>query len=233
MTGYFGKVPFHADFVERNLDPRFVTSWDSWLQRGMADSKSQLGDSWLDIYLTAPIWHFALPEGLVSESKWLGMVLPSVDKVGRYFPLTLACPVHETGIGLGELLLGAEHWAEDMETLGYDILDQGLSADDIELRLQQLAPPASPACSFWEPARGGLAVSGADIALPQALALLGDRAGAGMEPGATTYWYTRGGEHTAPILFRSEGLPGAEQFVSMLRGYWPGRAPVVESDDDW
>ena len=49
--GFFGKLPAHGDFVERNLPSAAITGWDEWLQQAVAISREQLGESWLDTYL--------------------------------------------------------------------------------------------------------------------------------------------------------------------------------------
>ncbi len=40
--------------------------------------------------MSAPIWRFALPPGFAGPSSVFGVLMVSVDKVGRKFPLTLA-----------------------------------------------------------------------------------------------------------------------------------------------
>jgi len=47
------------------------------------------GEDWLDSYLTAPIWRFLLSSGVCGQMPMLGVMMPSVDRVGRYFPLTV------------------------------------------------------------------------------------------------------------------------------------------------
>ena len=91
-AGFYGKVPTRGDFVSRRLPWTFVDPWDRWLQGGLACSRDQLGDAWLEVYLTSPVWRFALTPGVCGDAGWIGIVLPSVDRVGRYFPLTVARP---------------------------------------------------------------------------------------------------------------------------------------------
>src|SRR5262249_20622931 len=38
---------------------------------------------------TSPVWRFFLSDGVVGSSAYAGVLLPSVDRVGRYFPLTI------------------------------------------------------------------------------------------------------------------------------------------------
>ncbi len=92
-VGYFGKLPQRGDFVSSGLGRDFLDIWDQWLQDAIACSRDQLGDAWLDIYLTSPIWRFLLCDGICGGSAWAGVLIPSVDKVGRYYPLTIAAPL--------------------------------------------------------------------------------------------------------------------------------------------
>lgn len=91
-TGWFGKLPGSGDFAQRRLDHGFTHAWDSWLQDGMAELRQRHAD-WLSHYLQAPVWQFMLGQGLVADGAWLGVMMPSVDAVGRYFPLTVVMPV--------------------------------------------------------------------------------------------------------------------------------------------
>ncbi|MGD9511661.1 MAG: type VI secretion system-associated protein TagF [Geminicoccaceae bacterium] len=88
--GAFGKLPALGDFVARGLDPSFTEAWHGWLERGLAAARADLGESFLPAYMQAPAWRFALTAGLAGELPVTGIMVPSVDAVGRWFPLTLA-----------------------------------------------------------------------------------------------------------------------------------------------
>jgi type VI secretion system protein ImpM len=90
LTGLFGKVPAHGDFVRRGLPTSFVGPWDAWLQAGMATARERLGDRWATLWDSAPPWRFALPAGACGPDAVAGVLLPSEDMVGRRFPITLA-----------------------------------------------------------------------------------------------------------------------------------------------
>jgi type VI secretion system protein ImpM len=91
LVGFYGKLPARGDFVRSGLPREFIDPWDRWLATVMADTRAELGDDvWLSAYLEAPIWRFALPPGLCGSRPVLGLTMPSVDKAGRYFPLTFA-----------------------------------------------------------------------------------------------------------------------------------------------
>lgn len=90
--GAFGKIPALGDFLRLNLSPGFVQPWDDWLQAGIMELKERLGERWNDTYLSAPIWRFTLPQGAAGSQAVSGILMASVDRVGRQYPLTLAIP---------------------------------------------------------------------------------------------------------------------------------------------
>ena len=145
--GFYGKLPSQGDFVTRRLPWEFTSAWDDWLQQGMHASRAALGDRWLDLYLSAPVWRFQLAPGVCGPLGWRGVFFASVDRVGRYFPLTLAfaSPPARAGAGVAPTLeVDAARWiaTEDAALAG---LDPALPIEQLELALQSLAEPAADA----------------------------------------------------------------------------------------
>ena len=146
--GFYGKLPSQGDFVTRRLPWEFTSAWDDWLQQGMHASRATLGDRWLALYLSAPIWRFQFAPGVCGPLGWRGVFFASVDRVGRYFPLTLAfasAPVPGARAGQGvapSLAVDEAAWfaAEDAALAG---LEPTLAIDDFERALQALAEPAA------------------------------------------------------------------------------------------
>ena len=89
-AGLFGKLPARGDFVRENLPRDFTDAWDAWWQRNLARAQQRPRDEWQASWLEAPVWRFVLPPGLCGKNGVLGLWLPSVDKAGRYSPLTIA-----------------------------------------------------------------------------------------------------------------------------------------------
>lgn len=90
LAGWYGKLPGLGDFASRRLPPLFIEPWDRWLASGLAEWRA--GDeTWLDAFLAAPTFRFALGAGVPFEKSpgYAGVLMPSVDRVGRYFPLTV------------------------------------------------------------------------------------------------------------------------------------------------
>ena len=129
-TGFFGKLPAHGDFIHRNLPASFINFWDQWLQGFVAGSREQLGEQWLDIYLTSPIWRFFFSTGVVDDNQWAGIMLPSVDRVGRYFPFSIVAQI-DGRISPMDFLARQINWYETIE-------DACLAALDGQIVLDQL-----------------------------------------------------------------------------------------------
>ena len=115
-VGFFGKLPCNGDFLQRRVPQPFLEPWDAWLQQCMHTSRGVLGEAWLDSYLTSPLWRFVLSDAVCGSGAYAGVVAPSVDRVGRYFPLTI---VAQIDIDLCPLDVGTacRAWFEAVEDL--------------------------------------------------------------------------------------------------------------------
>lgn len=122
LTGIYGKLPSHGDFVRHNLDDAFVDPWDEWLRRGLFESRRTLGDQWLGLYLESPVWRFAIDAEIAGPHAMAGVMLPSVDAVGRYFPFTLAARTGETGRAAHWRT--SESWYDRAATKALTVLDE-------------------------------------------------------------------------------------------------------------
>ena len=237
VTGWYGKLPSLGDFASRRLAPAFVEPWDEWLAAGLATWRERSPEGWLDGYLASPSWRFvlmpgvlpgALPDGLAA---WAGVLMPSVDRVGRYFPLTLARPLPALPDDLAQLheLLG---WLERLDDLALDALHDDWPVDRLDAELARLGawmPPASGAATGlpgrWaaserldiRPAGGVAALLAASAR--QAL-LQGLRAKA--------LWLSDDGDGK-PVLRITAGLPGAAEFPTLL-GRTADPTPAIPSD---
>lgn len=148
-VGWYGKLPTVGDFASRRLDAAFIDPWDHWLGSGLQAQRDRLGDAWLDPFLQSPAWRFVLGPGVLPaldpQLVVAGVLMPSVDRVGRYFPLTLAGVV---GRGPGstaemEALLA---WIDGVENTALEALQADWTIDELERHLAALPPPVT-ACS--------------------------------------------------------------------------------------
>ncbi|MEX0337399.1 MAG: type VI secretion system-associated protein TagF [Arenibacterium sp.] len=139
--GAFGKMPSVGDFFRINMPSGFVSGWDDWIQNAMLSAQEVLGQAFDQHYMSAPIWRFSLAAGLAGPQKMLGVLMPSVDRVGRRFPLTLASAVTTPGPA------PLDHFSEKplferLEDLALEALDDAMTRDLLEERLTQIPPPA-------------------------------------------------------------------------------------------
>lgn len=136
MPGWFGKLPNVGDFVSRRLPNGFIQEWDRWLDHGLALARAELGSAWLAGYLVAPIRRFWLAPGVLGKSGWAGIMMPSVDHVGRHFPLTIVQPMETLAAALA-----ARDWFRSIDGVARQVLDVDFTIDDFEQSLAQVAMP--------------------------------------------------------------------------------------------
>jgi type VI secretion system protein ImpM len=246
-VGFFGKLPSVGDFVRRRVDDGIVTAWDAWLQESIASSRELLGDRWLDLYLTAPMWRFVAPAGVLDDLPVAGILFPSVDRVGRYFPFTVFARLPERSSGL-VVADRCAPWFERIEDLvlaqlddeGHSVeeIDEVLAATSEQLAAVLHAVPAHLGTMQFEDVGAGLTGyqhvplgERVDIG-PAALTWLGQLIGRSV-PGAV-FWWSSGSASVRPSWLITRGLPEPRAFAAMLSGAWgdwpwePGDTLVTE-----
>jgi type VI secretion system protein ImpM len=233
-AGFYGKLPCKGDFLLRRVAQGFVDIWDAWLQQCLLASREQLQERWLNAYLTSPVWRFALAEGVCGSGAYAGVMVPSVDRVGRYFPLTLVAQLSTEDCLLNLASEGARQWFDAAESL----LLQALQAHDLELPAfdEQVAALAGP-LRGPETAESGylrelmhnsaLARQPGQWQIPlQSVHSLQNAANvfASRELERTlrplTLWWTDGSDAVAPCWLCNRGLPVPASFTAMIAGGW-------------
>jgi type VI secretion system ImpM family protein len=245
QVGFYGKLPSHGDFLRRRVSDRFVDAWDTWLRQCLAASRSALGARWLDVYLTSPAWRFVCAAGACGPVPVIGLLAPSVDQVGRYFPLTLVSELPDD-VSLVTAAAASARFFDRAERLvietlaaervDFDRFDNGVAA--LEQELDAIA-------SSWEPVLDGAASAVlTDSAQPWQLPLRAssDLASAfeqllsqqlEVKYRPMVLWWTDGSAVVEPSCLLHRGLPGVELYPALLEGSWtehrwralPARAP--------
>jgi len=121
VPGWFGKLPGSGDFAARRLPESTRLQLDGWLQAGLQRLRERHSD-WTTRYLESPLWCFLLGENIVGPARWLGVLMPSVDAVGRYFPLIVVTPCE-----LGDKPLSTP-WFSRVSAAALEGLEQDLDA---------------------------------------------------------------------------------------------------------
>jgi len=221
--GFFGKLPSHGDFVRRALPSALTKPWDDWLQAGLATSRKELGDAWLDCYLSAPIWRFCLGAGICGETQWIGAIMPSVDRVGRYFPLTAATAIPPSQSLFG-MATAANSWLTALENAMLSALEEDrLTADEFGNRLKAIEPLNTSASAEGISEDRQLTQEDGCLALPFAdPRRLADAPGtfadamARRSCGGFSLWWTSGSAHVSPSVRVYTDLPAADTFWALL-----------------
>jgi len=131
--GIFGKLPQKRDFISFDIPRSILEPFETWLQSAVAASRNELGRGWQDQYLVAPIWRFWGGKEIFGVD-CTGVIMPSVDQVGRFFPLSVIY-YDESGHGLVPPCWDAnDQWYVDLETRLLQTLDE-----EIEVEAKSLA----------------------------------------------------------------------------------------------
>jgi type VI secretion system protein ImpM len=231
-VGLYGKLPSHGDFLRRRTSDAFVDRWDTWLQGCMTASRSALGERWLDVYLTSPAWRFVCAPGTCGSAAVLGVMVPSVDRVGRYFPLTLvaelpddvsviaaatdAAPFFERAERLLIETLATDD--VDFETFDERVVDLG---DELALAMQQKVVLDDAAAgilngdgaAYWQ-----VPIGSTGQLAPVFGQLLSQRLSALYAP--LVVWWTEGSSIVEPSCLIAKGLPHPDMFGALLDGTW-------------
>ena len=232
-VGFYGKLPSLGDFVGRRVPEGIVERWDHWLQESMATSRASLGEHWLDLYLTAPMWRFFAHRGVLGDQPVAGVVFPSVDRVGRYFPLTVFATLPADAVGL-VVADQCASWFERVEDLVLAQLeDENRDIEEFEELLaateERLA--AGLDAVTWSPWNTGFPdASGGDLTClhvplgerldvgPAALAWLDQMLV--RSTAAPIFWWSSGSNAVRPCWLVTRGLPEPVAFSSLLTGDW-------------
>jgi type VI secretion system protein ImpM len=130
-TGFYGKIPATGDFVGRGLPGDFVRVWDRWVATHLAPLQSS--DVWADDVAL----RFLL--GPEANGPTAGIVVPSSDRAGRRFPLTVAAPLAVVATGFAT---SAAAWFDDVTTAADTARYGDVSADALAMKLAALPFPA-------------------------------------------------------------------------------------------
>jgi type VI secretion system protein ImpM len=239
-VGLFGKLPSHGDFLRRRISDAFTGRWDSWLQQSMAASLSEAGQDWLALYLTSPAWRFVCSPHAVTQHSLVGVMVPSVDRVGRYYPLTVVCELSDWGgylpspaaiaIECADWFVAVEQLAVEAlaaERLDFELFDSQV-ANSVGLLESLLAPPAvllntDDARDLMEDPRGTwhLPLISTE-SLPSVVEQLAyARLGGRSDP--MVLWWTDGSALVTPCCLVARDLPDPASFTSFLDGQWKAR----------
>jgi type VI secretion system protein ImpM len=216
----FGKLGAKRDFIAIATPRHFLETWEPWLQACVSASRHQLGGGWQDAFLTAPVWRFWLGAD-IAGSTIIGAIMPSVDGVGRYYPLTLLAVADPTFSHPPPDLNPQDDWFATAEGFLLSTLDLNRSFDDISRDLEAMPPPLVEAT-----VKGSedirvigdtmVGVIAAGQTFQDSLHML--RHSNHDSSAATSFWWTEGGGNFPPMALCARGMPDPFGYSIMLTG---------------
>lgn len=230
--GYFGKLPIWGDFVHQRLPQDFANGWHEWLQFSMASAKETLGESFLTYYLNCPAWKFLMAPGVCGEQAVVGLTIPSVDRVGRYFNFTIAT-VLPSETNPCTYVTQNKAGMSDLENLALDILEQDYPKEEIELKLRDLVLQFHGTSDIRHQIEAGVD----HIRISQKMPLpFADQSGELIAylvsqrlQNYSMWWYGQAGQTQSQLLV-CQGLPSPELYLSLLTLDNPPEPAVQEKD---
>jgi type VI secretion system protein ImpM len=192
IAGWFGKIPAHGDFVTRRLPPTFVDPWDAWLSAELVAAQRTLDDTWLSTYRHAAIWRFALMAGVIDRGRWYGVWIPSFDRVGRQFPLTIA-------LGSQSSTDAPQRWWAALLATGLRALEPTCDADGVDAALGVFLGNRGAPEDSAEPFER----------IAPVLASTGE--------GSSLWWPWFAGNPGSAAAWTFDGLPRGDDFLKLLR----------------
>ena len=226
-------MPIIGDFVSRRLPDEFINPWDGWLQSAIVASREELGGDWLNSYLTSPIWRFLLSPGVCGNKAIAGIIMPSVDRVGRYYPLTVAVSFEQSPL-LPFLFTSGNVWFEQLEDAALTGLEGNLDLNAFDQLIQTIPPftlpigssqalqPAAEKKAFHIAMENSGQIANAFVELNANLL-------ASFMPGYSL-WSNAGSEHVQPALIACEGLPPIGSFAGFLRGGMKHKDDLIDAE---
>ena len=160
----------------------------------------QADAQWLDAYLAGPSWRFLLSPGALAPGSpaIAGVLMPSVDTVGRYFPLTLVhlLPGLPGSTGATQAL---QTWLHRLDDLAVDAMQDDWPIAQLEAELEALGLPTADGDPDHLPSWAQPLVKAASA------------------PARSTWFWCLDAEGQ-PRVFTGIGLPRQQAFTNMLAG---------------
>jgi type VI secretion system protein ImpM len=219
--GLFGKLPAKRDFIAVSAPRSLLDVWEPWMQSGLSASRELLKGNWQQAYLSAPIWRFWLGAEICGATV-MGALMPSLDGVGRYYPLTVFAVADQEAPIPPPDIDSQDGWFAGTEQLLLSTLDRDVSYDTITAELDRLAPPACQASHsasdmfpFIKP--GIVAAPAGDLSFTSLCSLF-RTANHGSVYAAASFWWTLGGGDYKPAGLSCRGMPDPFLYANILTG---------------
>jgi type VI secretion system protein ImpM len=216
--GIFGKLPQKRDFIALNVPRAVLEPFETWLQSAVAASRNELGDDWRDHYLVAPIWRFWIGSDIFGVD-CAGSLVPSVDKVGRFFPLTILYAAEEGQSIVAPPFDPLDAWYSAIEERLLSCLQENAEIDVSRLTDGLSAPRSAVAVPEPQPVtfkRGLVWRAGSDASGDLLAGLMAADYWASLK--SRSFWWTKGGRAGGQLIYARNALPDPFFYADMIKG---------------
>ena len=219
--GLFGKLPGKRDFIALNAPTAFLSAYERWLQGGLTASRVELGGGWQDAFLNAPIWRFWFGSAFCGTTV-AGAFMPSVDGIGRYFPLTVFALASPGAAIPPPELDPQDAWFAQAEDFLLRALEPEASFEAVSHALGGLAVPnddlrAAPPADMVRLSDGTIVTALDSATFPARLSALRIEDHTRSYAHASYLW-TIGGDDFEPLALVGHGLPSPYLFTGLMTG---------------
>jgi type VI secretion system protein ImpM len=233
--GLFGKLGAKRDFIALATPRAFLEAWEPWVQSSLSASRHQLAGRWQQAFLTAPVWRFWLGADLCGTTV-AGAIMPSLDGMGRYYPLTLHA-IADAGAPIPPPDIDSQDdWFAAAESFLFSTLARDANFDEISAALDQLAVPrtrsrAAAGTDIVSLGDNMAATVAAGMAFAEAMSEL--RVNGPELSAAASFWWTAGGGDFPPLALSCRGLPDPYRYSALLTadlGDSPCETPLAQGE---
>ena len=220
--GFYGRIPAVRGPVNINLPEQVSRGLGHWLQQCLSYDQPRLGQRWLPLYLACPPWRFMLSGGVLGPKVWAGVMIPSVDKEGHYYPFVVAHPLSDTAVPT-LFWVKQPGWFNQLEQLALLALEDGVDLEQLQVRGAMLEVPdfdSFSSQSQWSPGKPLVMELASTQQNPLECypLLLHDL----LQQRLTCYslWASAGNDQISPAQLVTAYLPSPRCYTSLIAGDW-------------
>jgi type VI secretion system protein ImpM len=128
QVAVFGKTPLMGDFLRVGAGGPAGEALEQWVEQGLGLAEGKRSSTWPSVYAAGATYAFIFrpPRASPAREALVGVIKPSVDSVGRRFPLVVYAPAlpraqlpwpHVLPIALGDFFDGAATLLMEADTV--------------------------------------------------------------------------------------------------------------------
>jgi type VI secretion system protein ImpM len=160
--------------------------------------------------MAAPFWRFAALLPYCRDKGLAGVMIPSIDKVGRHYPLSVIAVLDSPKAAIAAALR-SQHWFCHIERVALSALLGHLSFAEFDAKLASTMSPGGSGLLSPDALRCGVGALDPTRLSPAAISR-----SAPSRPAAFSLWWTRTPGRGRQAFLMFPGLPGSDDFLRLV-----------------